>query len=522
MKNIFNSILLKRPAYNRFDLSHDVKLSLNMGRLVPICCLDCIPGDKFTLGCESLLRFAPLIAPVMHRFDVTMHYFFVPYRILWENFEKWMTGGSEPGNWTDPANIAFPFITINGGNETTLSDYLGIPPIATAGNTGSENVSALPFAAYQMIWDHYYRDQNLQDSFQMDASANPPWYVIDGDNTPNAANLMNLRLRAWEHDYFTAGLPQAQKGAQVTIPIGGFNNVPITAHEIAGGTSSVVSGIESPGGAVGYSIDIDNVNNPDDGTLYAKTQDLLQSEATISDLRRATKLQEFLEKAARGGTRYTELIRSFFGVTSSDKRLQRPEYITGTKSPVVISEVLQTGQPTTESDLPQGNMSGHGFSVTSGKYGRYFCEEHGLIMGIMSVMPKTAYQQGIPKHFLKINDRYERFFNEFAHIGEQPVLNKELYAFQGGDGDDTFAYVPRYSEYKYEPNRVAGEFRTTLDFWTAARIFGTPPQLNQDFIMCLPDTRNFAVAEGDTLYAQVLNHVTAARMMPKYGNPHFG
>ena len=241
---------------------------------------------------------------------------------------------------------------------------------------------------------------------------------------------------------------------------------------------------------------------------------------SINELRRAFRLQEWLERNARGGTRYIEQILAHFGVKSSDARLQRPEYITGVKTPVVISEVLNTTG--IDGELPQGNMAGHGVAVTTGKFGSYFCEEHGWIMGIMSVMPKTAYQQGIPKMFQKF-DNLDYYWPSFANIGEQEVKQSEIFAFTAND-NNTFGYVPRYAEYKYMPSRVAGEFRTSLDYWHLGRKFDTQPTLNQTFIECDPSAtkRIFAVEEGaDTLYCHVLNKIQAIRPMPKFGTPMF-
>jgi hypothetical protein len=253
--------------------------------------------------------------------------------------------------------------------------------------------------------------------------------------------------------------------------------------------------------------------------MFAETDGLELQPTTINDLRRAFRLQEWLEKNARGGTRYIENILTHFGVKSSDKRLQRPEYITGVKSPVVISEIVNTTGQT--EGLPQGNLAGHGVSVSSGRSGSYFCEEHGYIIGIMSVMPKTAYQQGIPKTFLK-NDTLDYFWPSFAHIGEQPVTNNEIYAYTAS-AEDTFGYVPRYAEYKYMPSRVAGDFRTTLDYWHLGRKFATQPSLNSAFVNCDATKRIFAVddPEGDSLYCHVLNKIKAVRPMPKFGTPMF-
>jgi len=499
-RNLFNSIKLTKPKKNVFDLTHDVKLSANMGNLTPILTMECVPGDKFDLSCESLIRFAPLVAPVMHRMDVTMHYFFVPNRILWDNWEKFITDAN--------SELVSPYISMDTGRNASqlkFMDYMGVPPISSGGTT--TNINALPFAAYQAIYNEYYRDQNL---------IAPVNYKLTDGGQPFPSgydNLLTLRKRAWEHDYFTASLPFAQKGAAVDIPIGLVEgDLPVYLNS-SSGTTLNGSPASVNVGAQGGRTDV-----PAD-SLYADTSNATIEPTTINDLRRAFRLQEWLEKNARGGTRYIENILTHFGVKSSDARLQRPEYITGVKSPVVISEVLQTGQSDT---TPQGNMAGHGISVTSGRAGSYFCEEHGYIIGIMSVMPKTAYQQGIPKTFLK-NDSLDYFWPSFANIGEQPVTKNEIYAYTS-NSQDTFGYVPRYAEYKYMPSRVAGEFRTPkLDFWHLGRIFNNEPNLNQEFIECNPTTRVFAVedVEGDHLYCHVLNKIRAIRPMPKYGTPMF-
>ena len=504
--NLFNSIQLNKPKKNVFDLTHDVKLSANMGELTPILTLECVPGDKFDLSCESLIRFAPMIAPVMHRMDVTMHYFFVPNRILWQNWEKFITEHNS-------AHV-LPYINYSSDVYFTAArkrflDYMGVPPTPASGGTATQ-INALPLAAYQCIYNEYYRDQNLQAPID--------YKLLDGEvygNSPSQqAAMLTQRKRAWEHDYFTASLPFAQKGAAVDIPLGVLDSdVAVTWNSLENANTAVTyDGTNST--TIGSTPGLNTVGTPE---MIAKTGDLGIEATTINDLRRAYKLQEWLEKNARGGTRYIENILTHFGVRSSDKRLQRPEYITGVKSPVVVSEVLNTTGE--DGGLPQGNMAGHGISVTSGKSGSYYCEEHGYIIGIMSVMPKTAYQQGIPRTYLK-SDSLDYFWPTFANIGEQEVAKQELYAYTANK-TDTFGYVPRYAEYKYMPSRVAGEFRTSLNYWHLGRIFATEPSLNSDFVECDPTKRIFAVEDPatDVLYCHVLNKIRAIRPMPKYGTP---
>jgi hypothetical protein len=503
-KNLFNSIKLQRPKKNVFDLTHDVKLSADMGNLTPILTLECVPGDKFELGCESLIRFAPMIAPVMHRMDVSMHYFFVPNRIVWSNWEKFITDAN--------SGLVQPFVGYSDStyfdDKKKFMDYMGVPPVPVGGS--NQEINAIPLAAYQCIYNEYYRDQNL--------IAPVNYKLVDGNNDSNRPELMNLRKRAWEHDYFTASLPFAQKGQAVDIPLGEISgdvlvktSGPTTTLSGSPSSITVAAGLPTPPYAPNQ--------------LYAETDGLDLQPTTINDLRRAFRLQEWLEKNARGGTRYIENILTHFGVKSSDKRLQRPEYITGVKTPVVISEIVNTtgqvNQPGQTSGLPQGNMAGHGMSVSSGRSGTYYCEEHGYIIGIMSVMPKTAYQQGIPKTFLK-NDTLDYFWPSFANIGEQPVTVNELYAYTP-NANNTFGYVPRYAEYKYMPSRVAGEFRTTLDYWHLGRKFASEPALNSAFVNCDATKRIFAVNNTgtDSLYCHVLNKIKAVRPMPKFGTPMF-
>lgn len=530
--SIFSKISKTKVGSNVFDLTHDNKLSTQMGLLTPFLTLDCVPGDKISLKSSVFLRFAPLIAPVMHRVSVYCHFFFVPHRLVWDGFEDFITGGEDGFDST-----VWPYVKHNpfDYDYSSLADYLGLPvrddvilddvsvsyPII--------DVSAMPYATYAMIFNEYYRDQNLVGRV--------PDTLTDGDNSAVIPGYSGLLRRAWQHDYFTSSLPWTQKGPEAMLPAGGLAPVVALSHDdieqgqivrdyltglpvqsedlSAGGGGEFGTGVPQTGEAY---LDIT-------GSHYA---DLSQATATsINELRQAFRLQEWLEKNARGGSRYIESVSVHFGVESSDKRLQRPEYLGGSSTPVKISEVLQMSA-SEETSTPQGNMAGHGVSIGSGDRINYYCEEHGYIMGIMSVLPMSSYQQGVPKHFLR-SDKFDYFWPEFAHLGEQSITNKELFLTRSLDptvqADEVFGYIPRYAEYKYINNGVHGDFKDSLDFWHLGRKFATSPALNTDFIRMDPNevSRIFAVTESssDNLWIHVLNDIKARRKMPFFGTPKF-
>ena len=518
--SIFSKVAMPRPQTNTFDLSHDRKFSGKIGELMPISVMEVVPGDKFNIKATNMTRFAPLLTPIMHKASVYCHFFFVPNRILWPNWENFISGGED--GLADPT---FPTVDLTIPTQygtQTLADYLGLP-------TGNQlqNVSALPFAAYQKIYQDYYRDENLITKTDVSVS----------DGTQSASDIIELasmKKRAWQHDYFTSALPWTQRGPEATIPLGTtapilYDNGATAYNKLKEyNTGNIVPNFDSSGGAP-LETDVNGatfINNPtpeyvDWDNSKSLSADLSNATASsINDLRRAFRLQEWLERNARGGARYIEIITAHFGVRSSDARLQRPEFLGGSSTPITISEVLQTSANASE-PTPQGNMAGHGVSVGSSNYVSYRAEEHGYIIGIMSVMPKTAYQQGVPKHFKKL-DKFDYYWPSFANIGEQPIYNEELYHQNNPTDAEVFGYTPRYAEYKYIPSTVHGEFRTSLNFWHMGRIFSTKPTLNQDFIECdsAEVERVFNILDGEEhLYVYLHNEVKATRLMPYYGTP---
>lgn len=500
----FDSVAMRRPKKNKFNLSHEKKLSCQMATLVPIMVQEVLPGDKFKVNTEIMMRLAPMIAPVMHRMNVYTHYFFVPNRIVWNEWEDFITGGKDGTAAPIVPHIKTGLVPAGQFAPKGLCDYMGLP--VTAATAASEDINVLAFRAYQEIYNEYYRDQNLSDPV--------PFTKGSGEMSAEYTHLFTLRKRAWEKDYFTSALPWTQRGPEVGLPI-----------DVAYKSTSEVknaSGVSQ----VGNLQSLAGITHADTTPVRIENIESL-SEVTINDLRKSVRLQEWLEKNARGGARYIEQLMSHFGKAPRDARLQRPEYLTGSVQPIVISEVLNTAGGTgvdVELD-PVGEMAGHGISVGANNgFTREF-EEHGHVIGIMSVLPRTAYQQGIPKMYSR-KDKLEYAWPEFAQLGEQPILNREIY-FDGLGSESayqsTFGYTPRYSEYKYGTSTVHGDFKTTQDFWHLGRKFTGIPPLNENFVMAKPEDtkRIFAVTDTttDDLYVQIIHNVSALRPLPYYGTP---
>lgn len=549
MANIFDSIRMKRPRRNAFNLSYESKLTLNMGELVPIMCMPVVPGDKFRVKTESLVRLAPLVAPMMHRVNVFTHYFFVPNRLVWNEWEDFITKGVDgddvpvlPSLRLSPDLVASNPSRLFG--DGTLWDYLGLPSLKGIGGavfpdpspngvTAPQNyrVSSLPFRAYQLIYNEYYRDQNLTEPVDIS--------LLSGfEDTLRALNLLQLRRRAWEKDYFTSALPWLQRGPEVTVPVQGSGGSLDVVYDTEAKTTQrwIDSDNRSFENGVAYDAVFSMEGNPrlsrlvavnggvnnrapelnPNGTLKVNVSEM---GININDLRTSNALQRWFERNARGGSRYIEQILSHFGVRSSDARLQRPQFLGGGRMPISVSEVLQTSS--TDETSPQANMAGHGISAGINNGFKHYFEEHGYIIGIMSITPRSGYQQGVPRDFTKF-DNMDFYFPEFAHLSEQEVKNQELFLSSDVDyNGGTFGYAPRYSEYKYHQSEAHGDFRGNLSFWHLNRIFEDKPNLNTTFVECKPSNRVFATSEieDDKFWVQIYQDVKALRLMPKYGTP---
>lgn len=494
---------------SKFSLSHYKLLSCDMGELVPVALTEVLPGDTVQQSTSLLVRVSPLLAPVMHPVHVRVHHWFVPHRIVWEDFEKFITGGPDGFD----ASV-FPTIALTGPQTAvgSLSDYLGIPI-----GVDPLEVSALPFRAYNLIFNEWYRDQDLIDELELS--------ILSGPDTDTIIDLQNV---SWEKDYFTSSRPWTQKGPEVTLPLAG--EAPITgigkgtqtwggsrqAFETDGTGSSTYTTASDMGGTAGDNefFAEQDPDNPGFPNIRADLSGV--SATTINDLRLAFALQRYEEARARYGSRYTEYLR-YLGVKSSDARLQRPEYLGGGKQTIQFSEVLQTATDQIEPETDfVGTLRGHGIgAVRSRKYRRFF-EEHGYVLSLLSVRPKTMYTQGLARTWSR-RTKEDFWQKELEHIGQQEIINKEIFA-DHTTPEGVFGYQDRYDEYRRSESSIAGEFRTTeLDFWHMARVFASDPTLNASFVTSVPTKRIHAVETNDVLWVMARHSIQARRMLSKMG-----
>lgn len=529
--SVFQNVGLNKIQRSPFNLSHEKKLTFSFGEIVPIMCVEVNPGETFKLTTEMLARLQPMISPVMHRVNIVIESYFTPTRLVWNESEDFFTKGRE--GTTSPV---VPYATINtttaanGNFEVgTLADYLGLPRVLDSTVvTDPVNVSVLPFRVYQLIWEEYFRDRNL---------------VADLDFSKNSGNMTGvdfetklnvLRKSAYRKDYFTSALPEPQRGPDVTIPIEGEGDVtyldnsivkdsttgtPVSTDNLLGTDNSATAGSLRYGDAAMDTTFPGRVENIDQVTVD-------QVATTIRDFRIASKLQEWYELSMRVGSRYIEHVWGFFRQKSSDARLQRPEFLGGASNPFMISEVLSTVSDV-NLEVPQGNMAGHGYSVSNlAGFGERTFEEHGFIMTVVRVLPEALYSQGIERMWTRF-DVFDYLYPQFANVGEQDIKNREIW-YDGtgaaGANNNTWGYQQRYCEYKYMASTIHGEMRSNMAQWTAARFFTAQPGLNEDFITVDPADadRIFAVqavADFDQVIMQCYHNLKAIRPLPYYDVP---
>lgn len=507
----------------KFNLSNFHNCTFKMGYLYPVNLTEVLPGDSVQLSTSVFLRLAPMVVPVMHPVYMHLSNFFVPSRILWDGFEDFITGGPDG---TDTSVL--PKVTLNVTNSPvgSLADAFGIP-VQMLKDAKTFSVNSLPFIAYYMIWNEYFRDQDLNEAINLSTITGAP-------------SSLSLLRPSWAKDYFTTARPWPQKGPDVSVPVN------LTAAGAPTITGTVVGNGIPRFGVVDSGQDASNLQNALKVSAFSNASvgynssarsDLLNwqdpalkvnidytsgdpelGSVNINDLREAFALQRFEEHRSMFGSRYEDLLR-YLGVRPQDARLQLPEYLGGFSAPVQFSEVLQTSSDAERSGV--GDMYGHGIGATKGRRIRRFIPEHGYVMSLLTVRPIPVYSQGLERLWSKEN-RFDFWQKEYEHIGQQEIRNSEVYA----DGDTaqdkaTFGYQNRYDEYRRGVNIITGEFRTNQDYWTMARIFASRPTLNGDFVSCMPTDRIFQVNEqnSDQCYAMVKNNIIAKRLVSKNGNP---
>lgn len=503
--SIFDMTGALNPRKTAFDLSYEKKFTADMAQLIPVVCDEVEPNSYWTFGNQAVIRFMPLVAPVLHRVDMKVWYFFVPYRKLWEDdevncWEAFITGGKDGRN-----AATLPRWTPTIHSEGSLWDFLGFPPDI---DPEVRRPMDFPRRAYNWIWNEYFRSEDLQTEVAL-----------------TNETILNV---GWGRDYFTSAMLEQQRGQAPALPITGL--IPVTGLGISNQSyTSSPNVYESgqTGGTINYAHATHVTSGSDlyvKGTANPGYPDIkvdLSGATTfnVSDLRLAFQIQKWMERNQRSGYRYIEYLESHYGASPRDDRLQRPEFFGSTKVPVIFSEVLQTSETAT---TPQGTMAGHGITASKNYAGRYHAKEWGLVMGLMTVVPRPAYQNGINRQWLRFT-RYDFYTPEFQHLSEQAVENVEICAIDGNTTANAgiFGYQGRYNEMRTKQNMICSQMRTTFNYWHFGRIFNpaSPPELNDHFIECIPRKDPFAVQTIPELIVNFGNLITAVRPMDAMPEP---
>lgn len=541
--SIFTDVFIKPPRRSKQVLDHPVFTTTDFGKIIPILVEDVVPGDVFKCRTAAEIKLFPTLAPMKQGIEVRIDYFFVPNRLIWKDWQEFITGGEDgTSEVIKPYTYASDQLTTPG----SLWDYMGLPPTIEAGVRGNDtdlipdasvDVDTMPFRAYDLIYNEFYRDETLQEDQQIPLTGGY-------DRTQ-----YTLHYRGYKKDYFTSALPWTQRGPQVTIPLTG--TAPVTGkiegltddnqpyHRNSMGTSrfnAFINPYGNQGDLTSQTTDTPILHNhgfkaeypsqdPEEKQIDLSADLSKASAISINELRRLNSVQKWLERNARAGGRYVEQILSHFGVRTPDYRLDRPEYIGGQKQIIGMAEILQTSETGTS---PQGSRAGVGFGNMLASSKKYHIDEHGWILGLMSIIPaQNIYADGYPRKYTR-KTKFDYYFPEFQNLGEQAILNQELfgYALSGSDPmNGSFGYTPRYAEYRYHPGHVTAQMRTSMAYWNMARLFNEQPTLSEQFISTyntLEDfDRLFPTQEtlGDRFIVYMQHYERLKRPMQKNPNP---
>ena len=505
----FSQIPSVSIARSSFDRGHSYKTTFDADKLIPFYCDEALPGDSFNCKVTAFARLNTPIVPLMDNMYLDTHWFSVPYRLIWDNWEKFNGAQDNPGDSIDYAVPTTDAPAITGHVAESLADYMGIPT-----NVPGLTTNALHQRAYNLIWNEWFRDENLQDSL-----------TVPTDDGPDLSTLYTVQKRGKKHDYFTSALPWAQKGDPIKIPMGTV--APISTNTALLGNLTTKN---TAFGAGDYRMDSSGSklqsSNSDEGNdnnmLFA---DLTSATSvTINELRRSLQLQSLIEIDARGGTRYIETIKNHFGVQSDDYRLQRSEFLGASSNNIDITPIQQTSS--TDATTPQGNLAAAGTSVINNAGFSKSFTEHCLLIGLVSVRADITYQYGLNRMWSR-QTRYDYYWPSLSRIGEQAILNKEIFANNDANDALTFGFAERYSEYRYKPSVVCGKFKSnasgTLNIWHLSQDFASLPLLNSAFIESnTPVARTIAVPTEPQFKLDCAFKLITSRPMPTYSTPGLG